>query len=412
MQRRVLLVHQNFPGQYLHLAPALVRAGVQVTAVGMRELAPPAGVRYVRYRPQRSSSPGIHPWVGDFETKVIRGEACMQALATLKAEGYRPDLICAHPGWGEALFLNELWPDTPQLHYLEFFYGTQGLDADFDPEFGPLLLPQRARLVAKNANNLLNLHNMDAGVSPTHWQHSTLPPLYQPRVEVIHDGIDTTRFTPDRSVRLALKDDQGRAVSLSADTPLVTFVNRNLEPMRGFHTFMRALPELMDRLPTARVVVVGDAGVSYGAAPAEGSWKTRLLAEVGDRVDASRLFFVGRVPHQQLTDLLRLSWAHVYLTYPFVLSWSMLEAMSLGAVVVGSDTAPVREVIQHGHNGWLVDFFDPSALARRVAEVVTRPADQAPIRHAARQTVVERYDLHSRCLPAQMALLQRWLGAA
>jgi glycosyltransferase involved in cell wall biosynthesis len=412
MPAQILLVHQNFPGQYLHLAPALVRAGIQVTAIGVREAPTMAGVRYLRYRPQRGSSPGIHPWVGDLETKVIRGEACLQALAALKAEGYHPDLICAHPGWGEALFLKELWPNTPQLHYLEFFYGTQGLDADFDPEFGPLDLPQRARLVAKNANNLLNLHAMDAGVAPTHWQHSTLPSLYQPRVAVIHDGIDTTRFTPDRSVRLTLRDDQGRAVALSADTPLVTFVNRNLEPMRGFHTFMRALPELLERLPTARVVIVGDDGVSYGSRPAEGSWKARLMAEIAGRVDLSRLHCVGRLPHQQLTDLLRLSWAHVYLTYPFVLSWSMLEAMSLGAVVVGSDTAPVREVIQHGHNGWLVDFFDPAALARQVAEVVTHPADQAPIRHAARQTVVECYDLHRHCLPAQMALLRPWLRAS
>jgi glycosyltransferase involved in cell wall biosynthesis len=165
----------------------------------------------------------------------------------------------------------------------------------------------------------------------------------------------------------------------------------------------------MDRVPQARVVIVGDDGVSYGAAPAEGSWKSRLFQELGPRLDRSRVHCVGRLPHQQLTDLLRLSWAHVYLTYPFVLSWSMLEAMSLGAVVIGSDTAPVREVIQHGHNGWLVDFFDPSALAQQVAEVVQRQADQTPIRLAARHTVVERYDLHSHCLPAQMALLRPWL---
>lgn len=410
MPRHVLLVHQNFPAQYVHLAPALVRAGAQVTAIGMRDAPVIPGVRYLRYRPQRGSSHGIHPWVGDFETKVIRGEACVQALSALEREGYRPDLICAHPGWGEALFLKELWPNTPQLHYLEFFYGSRGLDADFDPEFGPLQLPQRARLVTKNANNLLNLHAMDAGVSPTHWQHSTLPALYQSRVQVIHDGIDTTRFTPDRTVELTLTNDQSHTVALNADTPLVTFVNRNLEPMRGFHTFMRALPELLDRLPKAQVVMVGDAGVSYGAAPPEGSWKTKLFQELGPRLDLSRVHAVGRLPHQQLTDLLRLSWAHVYLTYPFVLSWSMLEAMSVGSVVIGSDTPPVREVIRHGYNGWLVDFFDPSALAQQVAEVVQHQADQATIRAAARQTVVESYDLHSVCLPAHMALVKRWLA--
>ena len=410
MKKEVLFVHQNFPGQYKHLAPALAQSGVNVTALGMRDGIAAPGVRYVRYAPERGTTPNVHPWVADFETKVIRGQACLEAAARLARTGYRPDLICAHPGWGEPLFLRELWPDTPQLHYLEFYYRATGQDIGFDPEFGEVQLAQKARLVAKNANNLLNLHGMDAGMAPTQWQFSTLPQMYRNKVKVIHDGVDTRKLTPNKAVQLKLLDDRQRVLELDATVPLITFVNRNLEPMRGYHTFMRALPEMLDKLPQAKVVIVGGDGVSYGATPQQGSWKTQFADEVRDRVDWDRVHFVGRVPYSALIDLFRLSWAHVYLTYPFVLSWSMLEAMSVGAPVIASRTAPVLEVIEHGRNGWLVDFFDPQALARQVVDVVTAAKDIEPVRQAARQTITDRFDLHTVCLPQQLEWTRHCLG--
>lgn len=327
----------------------------------------------------------------------------------MAARGYHPDLICAHPGWGEALFLKELWPDAIQLHYLEFFYRSQGQDMGFDPEFGVPDLAARARLTAKNANNLLNLSLMDAGVCPTQWQLSTLPAQYQTSVQVIHDGIDTARLQPDPGASVTLQDDQGRALRLAAGDQLVTYVGRNLEPFRGYHQFMRALPAILKACPDARAVIVGGDGVSYGAAPEQGSWKNRFLEEVRGQLDMSRVHFVGKLPYSSFVQVLQRSTVHVYLTYPFVLSWSLLEAMSLEAMVVASDTAPVREVIRDGHNGWLVNFFQPEALAERVVQCLRDAPRLANVRRAARQTVVQGYDLRTRCLPQQIELVSALL---
>lgn len=402
---KILFVHQNFPGQYKHLAPALAAQGHEVTALGMADRVRMPHVRYVRYGVARGSSKDAHPWVLDFEAKVIRGQACLRAAAQMAAQGYRPDLICAHPGWGEALFLKELWPDATQLHYLEFFYQSQGQDMGFDPEFGVPDLAARARLTAKNANNLLNLSLMDAGVCPTEWQWSTLPARYHSSVQVIHDGIDTALLQPNPGVSVTLQDDQGRALRLAASDQLVTYVGRNLEPFRGYHQFMRALPAILKACPEARAVIVGGDGVSYGAAPEQGSWKNRFLEEVRGQLDMSRVHFVGKLPYSTFVQVLQRSTVHVYLTYPFVLSWSLLEAMSLEAMVVASDTAPVREVIRDGHNGWLVDFFQPEALAERVVQCLRDAPSLLNLRRAARQTVVQGYDLRTRCLPQQMELV-------
>ena len=402
---RILFVHQNFPGQYKHLAVALARLGHEVVALGTAERGNMAPVRYIRYRSEVAPNDRTHPWVKDLEAKVIRGQACLQAAARLQAQGFTPDLICAHPGWGEPLFLKQLWPQTPQLHYVEFFYRSQGQDSGFDPEFGQMDLARKARLEAKNANNLLNLNTMDAGICPTTWQHSTLPRVYQPHISVIHDGIDTQALQPNPSAALELNDDQGRLIRLSAKDTVITYVARNLEPFRGYHQFMRALPLILQSCPDAKVLIVGGDGVSYGPAPEQGTWKARYASEVHDRVDWHRVHFLGRIPYPHLITALQLSRAHVYLTYPFVLSWSMLEAMSVGAPIVASDTAPVREVITHGETGWLVDFFDPKALADRVIEVVRNPEKQQAVRRAARALMVQRYDLKTRCLPAQLNLV-------
>lgn len=404
---KLLFVHQNFPGQYRHLAPAMAAQGHEVVALGMTEGPSLPGVRHVRYRASRSSTRGIHPWVVDFEAKVIRGEACARAAERLRESGFTPDLICVHPGWGEALLLREVWPQARQLHYVEFFYGAEGRDVGFDPEFPGVDFDARCRIAVKNTNNLLNLQGMDWGISPTHWQRSTVPAPYDQRISVVHDGIDTDALQPDEQAVLQASDDQGRALRLSRADEVLTFVNRNLEPCRGYHVFLRALPELLARRPEARVVIIGGDGVSYGAAPASGSWKRSLLDELGDRLDLSRVHFLGRVPYATYLAAMRISRAHVYLTYPFVLSWSLLEAMSLGAPIIASDTAPLHEVMRHGENGWLVDFFDGAGLVERIEHCLADPAAQAPLRAAARRLAVQRYDLRRVCLPAQQALLEQ-----
>ncbi|MFV3130226.1 glycosyltransferase family 4 protein [Niveispirillum sp. KHB5.9] len=401
---KILFVHQNFPGQFKHLAAALARAGHQVRSLAIKGVALP-GVDLINYPVTRTSSQGIHPWAIDFETKLIRGESCAQAALAMKREGYQPDLVLGHPGWGEMLFLREIWPRVPQLHFLEFYYSPDGADVGFDEEFWDQDWRSPARVRAKNSNGLLNLESMDAAYSPTYWQRSSYPAIYQPRIEVIHDGVDTDVLVPGPAKASQVGPDK---LMLHQGMEIVTFVNRNLEPYRGYHVFMRTLPRLQKLRPNAIFLVVGGDGVSYGAAPPQGqSWKNIFLEEVKDQIDLSRVIFLGNLSYAHFINILRLSAAHIYLTYPFVLSWSMLEAMSLGALVVGSRTQPVEEVIEDQKNGLLVDFFDREGLADRVADALANPQRYLGMRQAARQTIIDRYDLKRHCLPRQMELVER-----
>lgn len=402
----ILFVHQNFPGQYRHLAPALAARGHEVRALAINRQDPLPGVTVGVYRVGRRTTKGIHPWAAEFETKVLRGDACARAARVMRSEGFVPDVICAHPGWGEALFLSQVWPKAPQLHFVEFYYSTEGQDVGFDPEFGAADFENRCRISMKNANSLLNLELMDRGVSPTFWQQSTVPPSYRQKVDVIHDGINTAIARPLGEAEFSWRDCAGNQRQCRRGDPVVTFVNRNLEPNRGYHIFMRSLPALLSRCPTAEILIVGGDGVSYGAKPPEGSYKQRFLDEVAGQIDMRRVHFLGRLPYAGYLRVLQVSAAHVYLTYPFVLSWSMLEAMSIGCVVIGSRTPPVEEVIRHGENGLLVDFFSAAELADTVAGVLEHNEAFMGLRERSRATVVDRYDLATKCLPAQVALVE------
>ena len=411
---KILFVHQNFPGQFKHLAPALAgTGGHEVTAMTMQQASTSSwrGVRLVPYSVTRGSTQGVHPWVGDFETKTIRGEACFRAALKLRAEGYEPDVIVAHHGWGESLFLKEVWPRAKLGIYCEFFYRRVGADTGFDPEFASEDEGDVCRLRLKNLNNLLHFQMADAGLSPTHWQASTFPDPFRQQITVVHDGIDTDVLTPNPRVSLGLRTSDGRQLTLTRADEVVTFVNRNLEPYRGFHVFMRALPELLRRRPKARVLIVGGNDVSYGARPPGGqTWKDIFIAEVRKSIPDehwARVHFLGLVPHNLFTALQQLSSVHVYLTYPFVLSWSLLEAMSCGCAIVASDTQPLREAIEHDHTGRLVDFFDGQALVREICDLLDRPTERARLGNAARDFARHRYDLKTVCLPGQVAWVER-----
>ena len=405
---RILFVHQNFPGQYVHIVRALARQGSH-QLVGLKLVAPGEtlpqlqGVQLVGYTPKRSSTPQMHPWVGDLEAKVIRGEACAEAVERLIGQGFVPELICGHAGWGECLFLKDLLPDVPLLTYQEFFYQARGFDLDFDPEFQPSLTWRAcARSRLKTANPLLNLIACDWGVTPTRFQHSSFPQPWRGQISVIHDGIDLTRIDAAAGTEKLMLPD---GTLLRAGQPTVTFVNRRLEPYRGCHTFLRAIPAILERQPAARIVIVGDTtGVSYGARCRQGEWKDVLLREIEGRYDPSRLHFTGPLPYASFLPLLRLSAVHVYLTYPFVLSWSLLEALASGCAVVGSATAPVQEVIRDGHNGLLVDFFSPTDLAAAVTELLAHPQRRQALSEVA-AAAARVYGL-DRCLPRQLALME------
>jgi len=403
----ILFVHQQFPAQFKHLAPALAADPVnRVVVMHMRPDVPVASnIRYLQTIISRGNTPGIHPWLHEFETKVIRGEASWQTALMLKNEGFIPDLIYAHPGWGESLFLKEVWPTAKLLCYCEFYYHTSGLDAGFDPEF-PLLPDDVCRIQVKNANNLLSLDSFHAGISPTWWQRSTYPVQYQDKISVIHDGIDTDLLIPNPEISCTL----GSGASFSRQHKIITFINRNMEPCRGIHSFFRAIPEIQKLHPDAHILVVGSEGVYYGAQPEGNSYKEQYLQELGDRIDLQRVHFLGKLDYAAFVGLLQLSTVHVYLTYPFVLSWSVLEAMSCECLVVGSRTPPVEEVIRHGENGLLVDFFSPDEIAAAVDEALTHPDRMQPLRAKARQTVIDRYDLKRICLPQQLATINNTIN--
>jgi glycosyltransferase involved in cell wall biosynthesis len=400
-QRHILFVHQNFPGQFGHVAKALASAGHAVVALGINTRDIP-GVKCLRYTVKAPERPAVG-LAQDYEVKTVRGMACALAMEELKRQGFEPDVIVAHPGWGEALFCRDVFPAARLLVFAEFFYNADGTDFNFDPEFSRDSLAARARLRLKNSVHLHALQDADGGYSPTRWQHSQIPPLHRNRFEVIFDGIDTTTVKPDPAASVQL---QRAGVRLVPGDEVITFVNRNLEPYRGFHTFMRALPKLLRERPNARVLIVGTDDVSYGSKPADGrTWRQVMLAEVGAQLPMDRVHFLGRVPYADYLRILQVSACHVYLTYPFVLSWSCVEALAAGCLVVGSRTAPVEEVIEHGVNGFLFDFFDPAALAAQVAEVLATRETLAGVRDRARQRVVERYDLASKCLPSLLRLI-------
>jgi glycosyltransferase involved in cell wall biosynthesis len=401
----ILFVHQNFPGQFRHSAAALAAdARNKVVALCINPPGyPTPGVTVLRYTVQRKPATGISPYLADMESKVLRAEAVAAAALELKRKGFSPDVMVVHPGWGEQLFLKDIWPEARMLGFMEFFYRSEGLDTNFDPEFaadGPV---SRMRTRAKTFNLTMGMELADWCYSPTHWQRSALPAVYQARTSVIFDGIDTGFIIPDASAVFTLPD--GRSVRHGDE--VLTFVNRNLEPYRGFHVFMRALPAIQKARPAAITLIVGGDDVSYGSKPqGGGSWKEVLLKEMGDQLDMSRIVFLGRIPYATYRKLLQVSRAHAYLTYPFVLSWSMLESLAAECLVVGSRTPPVQEALRHGENGLLVDFFDIDGWVKTLCDALGAPERHAHLRKAARAGVLSTYDLTSICLPRQLRLIQ------
>jgi glycosyltransferase involved in cell wall biosynthesis len=367
----VLFVHTNFPGQYKLLARHLARSpSYRVAAIGSQTASEIDGVALHRYSLPEPGVRDVHSFAARFDGECRRAEQVTYSATILKLGGFSPRIIFAHPGWGETLPLREIFPDAKICVYCEFYYRTDGADVGFDREFPRFGVDGLVRIKARNAATLLALADADAAVAPTHWQKGLFPAEFQSKIQVIHDGIDVN---PARAAKTPFVHASLGAPLTKADA-VVTYVARSLEPYRGFHVFMRALPELLRRSPKAQICIAGDDGVSYGSPP-EGAatWKQAMLRELQGQLDMSRVHFVGTLPHAQFQSLLSISRAHIYLTYPFVLSWSLLEAMGSGCVVIASNTDPVAEVITDGSNGLLVDFFDHAQLVDKVSEVIAAP---------------------------------------
>lgn len=402
---KILFLHPKFPGQFLHLVRHMVNMpGMEVHAVGSEEAQEMAGVTIHKYQFQRDTQG--HPYLTTTDIAVWRGQLALATCLKLYRTGWKPDIIIGHNGWGELLYLKDLWPQTPVVGYFEFFYRSNGADVGFDPII-PVTLDQKARLRTMNAVNLLGLDAVDLGVCPTSWQRALHPIDTQHKLKLLHDGIDTDVAAPAQAHPLLLPSGE----RINPGTPLITYVARDLEPYRGFHKLMEAAPIILKQNPTARIVIAGGDGVSYGRPAPEGTWREWMMRQVGDALPKDRLHFTGPLPYPEFINLIRLSSIHIYLTFPFVLSWSMLEAMSTGALLVASRTAPVEEVVIHENNGLLVPFHDPANLADTVTRALRLPPSRREaISMAARSTVVQKYDAQRVAVPAWLDCLRSQFG--
>ena len=405
---RFLFVHQNFPGQFLHLARHLAASGRhEILFISEPNRNRIGGVRVVPYRRPAPVHVATHPAARELDGAARRAEAVAKAGATLKGLGFTPDIVIGHHGWGELLNLADVWPSTPILGYCEYYYSVDGNDVGFDPEF-PTEILDYPRIRAKNAVNLLALTSGAHGQTPTRWQFDTYPDWARKRIFLLPEGADLERCKPDPAARKAPLSIGG--ITIGPREKLVTFVARDLEPYRGVHPMIRALPHLLKARKDLRVVMVGGDGVSYGVAPPRGTWRESLLAEIGG-VDPARVAFPGRVEYATYLQLLQRSDAHVYLTYPFVASWSLREALACGCVVVGSDTTPVREFVTDGTNGRLASFFDPRGLAAIVLELLEDRAQARRLRAGARAYAERALDLRET-IAGYEGLIRRLTGAA
>ncbi len=408
---RYLFIHPVFPGQFHKLMEYLAAIpGNEVWHLS-REAALPAvpGVRKFQYKYSASTAQLSHPFLDKFNTALHHGDAVCKAVIALRQKGLVPDIICCYAGWGHGVYLKDIYPDTPVVGYFEWFLNTHGAEYNFDPAH-PLAFDRQRLLRITNAGALLDLHSFDAGVTPTEWQRRQFPLPFRDKLHCIHDGVDTTLYQP-ASMPTLLQLPDGTTLNTATDE-ILTYCTRGMEPFRGFPQFMRALALVQQRRPHCHAVIAGSDHNFYSRQTPDGrSWKETVLSELSGRLDMSRVHFTGFLPQQAYRQLLQASHAHVYLTYPYVLSWSLLEAMSTGCVVIGSNTAPVQEVLRDGDNGHLVGFFDDQQLANTIDAVLAArdSAATARLRQRARQTILDRYSL-PQVLPSHVALLDSLLA--
>jgi glycosyltransferase involved in cell wall biosynthesis len=404
----ILFVHQNYPGQYREILPRLAASGGhRIVFLTQRKDIPKVKDHVIGvYKPAHEPKPDTWIYSKWFETTVGNGVGAAQAFSSLKRKGFTPDIVTGHANWGELIYVKDVWPDTPLVGFFEYYFIPKGGLVGFDPEFPekPDIAP---RLHTNNAPNFLTYVRCDGALTATHWQKSVFPPMLQDKIEVSHEGIRTDRLIPDHDSKASVTF--GNTIFRRGEET-VTYIARNLEPARGFHSMMRALPRLQELRPNVRVAIIGADDVSYGMKLPEGqTFRGRLVKELGDSVDWKRVHFLGRIPYSQLMALIKLSRCHVYLTAPFVLSWSMMEAMALEKTIVATNVAPVREVLEDGKTAFLIDYFKPLELAERVASVLEHPNNYRQIGEAARRKIVSEYDFISQRYPAFLGHLNRFL---
>lgn len=406
----ILFVHQNYPGQFREMVPTLAATGRHRVAFLTQQTRLPHATDHMIGVYESARKPAKDAWNYSvwFEESIGNAIGAGDACMVLKQNGFKPDLVIGHANWGELLYIKDVWADAPLLGYFEYYYIEQGGLVGFDPEF-PEPNDIGRRLLANNAITHLTFERCDFGITASEWQKTTHPSSMRDKLAVLHEGVRADRLTPDHDSDFAV---EFATTKFSRGEEIVTYVARNLEPARGFHTLMRSLPRLQALRPGVRVAIIGGDEVSYGRKLAEGyTFRNWLMRELGDTVDWSRVHFLGRIPYGKMIGLLKLARCHVYLTVPFIPSWSMFEAMALEKTIVSSNVEPVREIVADGETGFLVDFFQPIQLAERVAQVLAEPSHFRIIGVAARQKVLADYDFLTQTFPKWRAFMNAWLPA-
>jgi glycosyltransferase involved in cell wall biosynthesis len=392
----LLFVHQNHPAQFGHIADYLARRkGFRCTFTAMGRTGFAGPVELIPYQLKGGATDRSHYCSRTFENTIWQTHAVYEALKA--RPDIQPDLVVGHSGFGSTLFLRQLYR-CPIINYFEYFYKPVHSDMDFRPEFPPLEIDQ-LRALARNAMLLLDLENCEAGYSPTRWQRDCLPQVFHPKVRPVFDGIDTQVWQPQPRAPRRLGD-----MTFPPETRIVTYAARGLESMRGFDNFMRMAKRLSERRKDVIFLIVGSDQIYYGGDTRFTEGKTfREWVLSQDNYDLSRFRFLGTVPAQVLAQLFSISDLHIYLTVPFVLSWSLLNALACGATVLASDTGPVREIVQHGKNGLLTNFFDIEAMTEAADHVLAEPEKFRFLGEAGQAMIHERYSMEV-CLPQMLAL--------
>ena len=382
-----LFIHRNFPAQFQHLAAELAKEKNNNVFFLTNNTATRSfgNIKKVMYKLKRKVPQDCHRYLRFYEESIIHGQAAAEAMISLQQSGFTPDVIYGH-SWGASMFAKAVFPNVPYIAYLEWYYNPVNSDVDFGGKV--LNVDERANLDCKNSHILQDLVNCDYGVSPTYWQRDQFPKIFHDKIKVIHEGVNTDICVPNEEVSLKIPNSD---IVLSRKDEVLTYATRGMEEYRGFPEFMKTASALMEQRPNLHVIVGGEDRVCYGRQLKNDTWKAKMLREL--KFDEKRLHFTGPLPYSEYLKLLQVSKAHIYLTYPFVLSWSLLEALSAKCCVVASGTQPVREVIKDGYNGILTDFYDINSMAEKINDILDNPDKYNDIRENARKTAVEKYDL-------------------
>ncbi len=402
----ILFIHYELPGQFLHLIRYLSKDpnyhvyGICHQHVYEANCNLDLYEQLFVYNEEEFSQHSAHYYVDNFQTCVLRAEAIAKILHQCDIDGINFDLAVSHMGWGEALYFKDIYPKTPLLGYAEFYYHAVGADSGFDPS-SPVSKDQALLIKTLNSQLLLGMNECDKMITPTNWQKSLLPAVFHSKIDVIHEGVDVSLCKPDDSAFFTFPN----GVELTKKDEVITYTSRNLEPYRGFPVFLQAIEKICQQRPNCHVIITGGDEVSYSKSSPNGMCYRELYLQ-SVSIPHERVHFLGKVPYSTHIQLLQLSSVHVYLTYPFVLSWSFIEAMACGCVIIASDTQPVMDVLEPDVNGIAVNFFDDEAIAEQVNAVFNDSQRKKHLGLAARKKI-ELYFQHDFAINHYLAIFQQ-----